>query len=74
MEIHLTPDQEAHLAALAARVGRSADELAQEAVRRFLGEEARFADAVKLGIAAADRGEFVAAEQVWENVERILRA
>jgi hypothetical protein len=32
MEIHLPPDQEAHLAALAASAGRSADEIVQEAV------------------------------------------
>jgi hypothetical protein len=32
MEIRLPPDQEAHLAALAASVGRSADEIVQEAV------------------------------------------
>jgi hypothetical protein len=32
MEIHHSPDQEAHLAALTARVGRSADELVQEAL------------------------------------------
>jgi predicted transcriptional regulator len=74
MEIQLTPDQEEHLAALAARAGRSPDELAQEAVNRFLNEEAHFAEVVKLGIAAADRGEFVAAEEVWEGVERILRS
>jgi len=74
MEIQLTPDQEADLVALAARAGRSPDELAQEAVNRFLKEEAHFAEAVKLGIAAADRGEFVAPEQVWEGVERILRS
>jgi predicted DNA-binding protein len=32
MKIHLSPDQEAHLAALAASVGRPADELVQEAL------------------------------------------
>ena len=32
MEIHLPPDQEAHLAALAASAGRSPDDLVQEAV------------------------------------------
>jgi predicted transcriptional regulator len=74
MVIHLTPDQEARLAALAARAGCSPGELAQEAVSRFLDEDTRFAEAVKLGIAAADRGEFVPAEQVWEGVERILRS
>jgi len=32
MEIHLSPDQEAHLAALATSAGRSPDEIVQEAV------------------------------------------
>jgi hypothetical protein len=32
MKIHLAPDQEAHLAALAAGAGRSPDEIVREAV------------------------------------------
>jgi predicted transcriptional regulator len=74
MEIRLAADQEADLTALAARAGRSAEELAQEAISRFLNQEAHFAEAVRLGIAAADRGEFVPSEQVWESVERILQS
>jgi predicted transcriptional regulator len=74
MEIRLPPDQEAHLAELAANTGRSAVEVAQEAIARFLDDETRFAEAVKLGIAAADRGDFVSAEKVWEEVERILQS
>jgi len=35
MEIRLAPDQEAHLAALAARAGRSAAELVQEALAEW---------------------------------------
>jgi hypothetical protein len=35
MEIPLAPDQEAHLAALAARAGRSAAELVQEALEEW---------------------------------------
>lgn len=35
MEIRLAPDQEAHLAALAARAGRSAAELVQVAVAEW---------------------------------------
>ena len=73
MEIRLSPDQEARLAALAATTGRSADEVALEAIARFLSEETRFAEAVKLGV-AADRGDFVPAEKVWEDVERILQS
>jgi predicted transcriptional regulator len=74
MEIYLPPDQEAHLAALAASTGRSADEVVKEAIARLLDEDTRFAEAVKRGVTAADRGEFVTAERVWEGVERILRS
>jgi predicted transcriptional regulator len=74
MEIRISPDQEARLAAIAARDGRDVNELAQEAIARLLDDDARFSEAVKRGIAAADRGEFVASEDVWANVERILRS
>lgn len=62
MEIRLAPDQEAHLAALAARRGRSADEIVGEAVIRLLDDEARCAGAVELGVAATDRGGFATSE------------
>jgi predicted transcriptional regulator len=74
MEIRLAPDQEAHLAALAASRGSSADEIVGEAIARFLDDEARFAEAVKLGVAAADRGDFAPSDEVWAGVERILQS
>jgi predicted transcriptional regulator len=74
MEIHLPPEQEARLAELAARDGRNTAELVQEAVSRFLGEEARFAEAVRLGLDAAERGDFVPSDEVWAGVERILKS
>ena len=74
MEIQLSPDQETRLAELAARDGRKADDLVREAVDRLLNDEARFAEAVRLGLAAADSGDFVGAEEVWTNVERALKA
>jgi predicted transcriptional regulator len=74
MEIRLPPEQEARLAEIAARDGRDVNELAQEAIARLLDEDARFAAAVKRGIAAADRGDFVDSVDVWANVERILRS
>jgi predicted transcriptional regulator len=74
MEIRLPPDQEVRLAALAARDGRDVNELAQEAIARLLDDDARFAEAVKRGIAAADRGDFVPPEDVWASVERILQS
>lgn len=73
MEIPLSPEQEAALAQLEARDGRGASEFVQEAVTRYLDDEVRFAEAVRLGLAAADRGDFVASEEVWASVERILQ-
>ena len=72
MDIILTAEQETQLAELAARDGRSVNDLATDAVARYLDEERRFADAVKRGLDAADRGESVAAGEVWARVERVL--
>ncbi len=74
MDIRLSPEQEAQLVELAARAGRDASELAVDAVARYLDDERRFAEAVSRGIAAADRGDFVAADEVWARVERVLKA
>ncbi len=41
MSIHLRPDQEAHLREIAARRGRDASQLAQEAVDRLFEREDR---------------------------------
>jgi predicted transcriptional regulator len=72
MEIQLKPDQEARLAALAVRNGRRTDDLIRKAVDRFL--EARFAEAVRLGLMAAESGDFVASDEVWADVERALKS
>ena len=41
-------------------------------MRRYLDDEARFVAAFARGIASADRGEFVASDEVWARVERAL--
>ncbi len=64
MTVNLTTEQQARLAELAARKGCSTDEIVQEALTQYLDEEARFADAVTLGLAAADRGDFVSPDEV----------
>jgi predicted transcriptional regulator len=74
MEVLLTVEQEAQLSRMAAQAGRGADELAREAVDRYLAEEARFHAAVRAGQDAAARGDFVPASEVWANVERELQA
>jgi predicted transcriptional regulator len=74
MEVHLTPEQQQLLAELAAQRGRDADALAQEAISRYLAEEARFVEAVKHGESALERGDYLTHEQVGERLNRLFRS
>jgi predicted transcriptional regulator len=74
MEVQLSVEQEARLTRMAVQAGREVDELAREAVDRYLAEEARFHAAVQAGQEAAARGDFVPASEVWANVERELQS
>jgi predicted transcriptional regulator len=74
MEIELTPDHKTRLDQLAARDGRTTADIIREAIDRYLDDETRFAAAVMAGVEAADRGDFVPAEEVWDRVERTLRS
>jgi predicted transcriptional regulator len=74
MEVQLTVDQEAELSRIAHEMGRSADDLAREAVERYLMEEGRLLSAVRTGRDAAARGDFVETSEVWARVERALKA
>jgi predicted transcriptional regulator len=73
MEVRLQPEKEAQLAQIAAQRGLKTDELAQQVLSRYLEDDTRFIDAVNLGIAAADRGEFVEHNDVAAKVQKILR-
>jgi predicted transcriptional regulator len=72
MTIQLTAEQEARLSEIAAQAGRGIEDLAREAVDRYLAEDARFRAAVLKGLAEAERGEFVPSSEVWAAVEREL--
>ena len=74
MTIQLTAEQESQLAQMADQTGRSADELAREALDRYLTEESSFRAAVQTGLDAADRGEFLTPAEAWARVERALKA
>jgi predicted transcriptional regulator len=74
MEVQLSPEQEAELSRIANQSGRSADELAREALGHFIVEETRFRAGVQAGLDAADRGDFVPTAEVWARVERALKA
>lgn len=72
MDIPLQPEKEARLAQIAAQRGLKADELAQLVLSQYLEDDARFIEAVNLGLAAAERGEFVEHDEVGTKVKQIL--
>ena len=73
MQLHLTPEQEARLVELAARDGRSPDQLLQDALDRFFEADADFVEAVKKGLASLDRGEGLTHEEVGKRIDRLLQ-
>jgi predicted transcriptional regulator len=73
MEVHITPEQHHQLAQMARQQGRDADALAQEAISRYLAEESRFVEAVKLGEEAIERGEFLTHEQAGKRLSRLFQ-
>jgi len=73
MEVRLQPEQDAQLAQIAAQRGLKTDELAEQVLSRYLEDDKRFIEAVNIGIAAADRGEFVEHDEVRARIKQILQ-
>ncbi|MFY9559005.1 MAG: hypothetical protein WAQ52_02105 [Terriglobales bacterium] len=73
MEVRLQPEKEARLAQIAAQRGLKTDELAEQVLSRYLEDDKRFIEAVNLGLAAADRGEFVEHDEVGVRIKQILQ-
>ena len=73
MEVHLQPEKEAQLAQIAAQRGLKTEELAEQVLSRYLEDDKRFIEAVNIGIAAADRGEFVEHDEVGLRVKQMLQ-
>jgi len=73
MEVPLQHEKEKRLAEIAAQRGLKTDELAQQILSRYLEDDTRFVQAVNLGLAAAERGDFVEHEEVAARLKRILR-
>ena len=74
MEVHFSPDKEVRLQDVAARTGREASQLVEEAVDRMLEYDVRFIEAVEVGRAAARRGDLQEHEEVVESIEQIFRS
>jgi predicted transcriptional regulator len=74
MQVHLTPEQEAYLVELAARDGRSPDQLVQEALDQFFEADSDFVEAVMKGLASLDRGDALTHEEVGKRIDRLFQA
>ncbi len=74
MQMRLTPEQEARLVELAAREGRSPDQLVQEALNRFFEADPAFVEAMMKGLASLDREDGVTREEVGKRIDRLFQA
>jgi predicted transcriptional regulator len=61
------------VAEIAAKPGLKPHELAQQVPCRYLEDDSRFTEAVNLGLAAADRGDFVGHDEVGAKIQQIPR-
>jgi predicted transcriptional regulator len=73
MELHLSAEKEALVHEFAARTGRNADQVIEEALDRMMEYDARFTAAVEEGLAEANRGDLLDHGEVVERIERIFR-
>jgi predicted transcriptional regulator len=74
MEVRFTEVQQARLKELAAKTGRGADELVQEAVDRMLAYNQWFTEQVQEGMDQIASGEFIEEEAMDARLERMLQS
>ena len=70
MEVNINPELHAKLARLATERGSDAHALVQEAIARFVDYDEWFLREVEMGMAAADRGEFVDHDEIAKLIDR----
>jgi len=74
MEVSLTSQQESLLAEVAARTGRSPEQILREALDALLDHQRWFVEAVEQGREAARRGELVDHEDLVAQLEERYRS
>jgi predicted transcriptional regulator len=74
MEVQFTPEQEAQLALIATRTGRKAEQMVKDAALRLLEEDAGWHEAMRIGIAEADNGQFIEENEMDERIRRMLHS
>jgi predicted transcriptional regulator len=74
MEVNLTPELEAKLNRMAAKSGRSFEQMIQELVQNCIDHDQWFRQEVGKGQAQLDRGEFINHDEVVARIERIFQS
>jgi predicted transcriptional regulator len=74
MEIHLTPEQEAHLFQVAEHEGKKPEQLVIDAALGLLAGDNDFRHAVRQGLAQADTGNFIEEEEMDARFEKLMRS
>ena len=72
MEIELSPELQAKLDRIASEQGRDTKSLVKEAVERLVGYDEWFLRQVEIGLAQADRGEFLEDNEVAARMENLI--
>jgi predicted transcriptional regulator len=74
MEVHFTSEQETRLSQIASHSGTDTEQLVKHAALRLLEEDARFRAAVKKGLDAAARGDFIEEEEMDARIAQMLQS
>ena len=74
MNVQFTPEQEARLSKIATHAGMETEHLVKDAALRLLEEDDRFHAAVREGLDAAARGDFIEEDGMARRIERMLRS
>jgi predicted transcriptional regulator len=73
MELHLTPEQEAHLHQIAQHEGKDPQQLLIDYALNLLDRDDRFREAVQIGLDQANAGNFIEEEEMDARFEKMIR-
>lgn len=73
MELHLTPEQEAHLSQIAQHRGKDPGQLVFDAALNLLDGDRRFREAVQRGLDQANAGNFIEEEEMDARFKKMIR-
>jgi predicted transcriptional regulator len=74
MEIHLTPEQEAHLLRVADHEGKKPEQLIVDLTLTLLDDDSRTRATLRERIAEADRGVFIEEQEMDARFEKMMRS